>query len=66
MPASDTGGDDSLGNACSDGAFDNGGDRVHGSDNFLLELRGDVEFDLLEEVFGSAEAADDKDVLKIG
>jgi len=65
VTTSDTGGDDSLGDTGRDGAFDDGGDGVHGPDDFLLELGWDVEFDLLEEVFGSAEAANDEDVLKI-
>ncbi len=60
----DTGGDDSLGDAGCNGAFDDGGDGVHWPDDFLLELGWDVEFDLLEEVFGSAEAANDEDVLQ--
>lgn len=59
----DAGSDDALGDACGDGAFDNGRDAVHGSDDLVLELWRHVEFDLLEEVFGRAEAADDEDVL---
>jgi hypothetical protein len=51
MPASDTRCDDTLGNTSGDGTFNNGSDRVHGSDNLGLELRGNVELDLLEEVF---------------
>lgn len=66
VAARDTGGDDALGDAGGDGAFDDGGDRVHGSDDFGLELWGDVQFDLLEEVFGGAEATDDEDVLERG
>lgn len=66
VAAGDTGGDDALGDAGGDGAFDDGGDRVHGSDDFGLELWGDVQFDLLEEVFGGAEATDDEDVLERG
>lgn len=66
VAARDAGGDDALGDAGGDGAFDDGGDGVHGSDDFGLELRGDVEFDLLEEVFGGAEATDDEDVLEEG
>ena len=64
MAASYTGGDDALGDASCDSAFDDGSDRVHRADDFGLELWGYVEFDLLEEVFGSTEATDDKDVLK--
>ena len=55
--------DDALGDAGRDGALDDGRDGVHGPDDFGLELRGHVQFDLLEEVFGGAEAADDEDVL---
>lgn len=36
---------------------------VHGSNDFGLELRGNVKFDLLEQVFGSTETADYKDIL---
>ena len=64
MTASYTGGDDALGDTSCDGAFDDGSDRVHRANDFGLELWGYVEFDLLEEVFGSTEATDDKDVLK--
>jgi len=63
VPARDAVGDDALGDAGRHGALDDGGDRVHGADDFGLELWGNVEFDLLEEVFGGAEAANDKDVL---
>ncbi len=56
--------DDALGNTGCDGALDNGSDRVHGTNDFGLELRRDMEFNLLEEVFGGTEAADDKDVLE--
>lgn len=65
VATSDAGCDDPLGDTRRDGAFDDGGDGVHGPDDFLLELGWNVEFDLLEEVFGSAEAADDEDVLQI-
>lgn len=64
VATSDAGCDDPLGDTRRDGAFDDGGDRVHGPDDFLLELGRNVKSDLLEEVFGSAEAADDEDVLR--
>jgi hypothetical protein len=51
VPTGDTVGDDALGDTCCDGAFDDGGDTVHRTDDFGLELWRDVEFDLLEEVF---------------
>ena len=63
MAASHTGGDDSLGDTGCDGPFDNGGDRVHGANDLGLELWGNVELDLLEEVLRSTEAADDKNIL---
>lgn len=63
VAAGDAGRDDALCDAGCDCAFYDGGDRVHGSDDFGLELRRDVKFDLLEEVFGGAEAADYEDVL---
>lgn len=63
VPARDAVRDDALGDAGCDGAFDDGGYGVHGSHDFGLELGRDVEFDLLEEVFGGAETADHEDVL---
>ena len=51
MATSDTRGNDSLRNTGCDGALDDGSDGVHGPDYFLLELRWDVKFDLLEKVF---------------
>ena len=65
MPTSDAGRDDALGDTGRDGAFDDGRNGIHGADDFGLELRRDVEFDLLEEVLRSSEAADDKDILGI-
>ena len=44
-------GDDTLGNTSSDSTLHDGGDGVHGSDDLVLELRRDVQLDLLEEVF---------------
>lgn len=43
--------DDTLGNTSSDSTLDDGGDGVHGTDDLVLELRRDVQLDLLEEVF---------------
>ena len=57
MAAGDARRDDALGDAGRDGALDDGGHGVHGPDDALLELRRDVEFDLLEEVLGGAETA---------
>ena len=51
MSTGDTRCDDALGDTSSDGTLDNGGDRVHGADNLGLELRRNVKFDLLEQVF---------------
>ncbi len=64
MAASYTGGDDALSDTGGDSAFDDGCDGVHRANDFGLELWGNVELDLLEEVLGSTEAADDKDILK--
>ena len=64
VAASDSGGDDTLCDAGCDSTFDDSGDRVHGTDDLGLELRWDVEFDLLEEVFGGTEATHDEDVLE--
>lgn len=60
----DTVGDDSLGDTGGDGALDNGGDGVHGSDDLGLELRRDMQLDLLEEVLGGTETTDDQNVLQ--
>ena len=65
VTASNTGGDDALGDTSSDSTFDYSGDGIHRANNLGLELRGNVEFDLLEEVFGSTEATDNKDILKV-
>lgn len=64
MTASYTGGDDALGNTGSDSTFNDGSHGVHRANDFGLELWRNVEFDLLEEIFGSTEAADNKDILK--
>ena len=65
VTASYTGGDDAFGDTGSDGAFNDGGDGVHRANDLGLELRGNVEFDLLEEVFGSTEATDDENILEV-
>ena len=64
VAASYAGSDDALSDTGCDSAFDDGSDGVHRADYFRLELWGYVKFDLLEKVFGSAEATDDKDVLR--
>ncbi len=63
VAASYAGGNDSLGDTGCDGAFDDGSDGIHRSNDLGLELWGNVELDLLEEIFGSTEAPDDKDIL---
>ena len=63
MPTRNTVCDDTFGDTCCDGSFDDGGDGVHGTDDLGLELGWDVEFDLLEEVFGSTKSTDDEYVL---
>lgn len=50
VSAGDTGGNDTLCDTGGDGTFDDRGDRVHWSDDLVLELWWDVKFDLLEEV----------------
>ena len=50
MSTSDTGRDDTLCYSGCDGTFDDGGNRVHRTNDFGLELRGYMEFDLLEEI----------------
>lgn len=64
VAASYTGGDDALGDTGCDSTFDNGSDGIHRTNDFGLELWGNVELNLLKEVFGSTESADDKDILK--
>ena len=64
VATSDAGGDDTLGDTGCDGAFDDSGDGVHRADDLGLELGRDMEFDLLEEVFGGTEATHDEDVLQ--
>ena len=64
VPTGNTGSHHALGYTGGDGSLDDGSDGVHGTDYFGLELWGDVELDLLEEVFGGAEAADHEDVLE--
>ena len=56
--------DDTLRDTSRYRAFNDSCDRVHGADDFGLELWGDMELDLLEEVFGCAKTANDKDILK--
>jgi hypothetical protein len=64
MSTSDTMGDDTLSNTGSDGTLDNSSDRVHGSDNLGLELWWHVKLNLLEEILGSTETTNDKNVLQ--
>ena len=59
------GGNHTLCDTGCDGAFDDGGDGVHGAYDFGLELGGNVEFNLLEKVFKGAEATNDQDVLGV-
>ena len=63
VTASNAGCDDTLGDTGCDSAFDDGSDGIHRANDFCLELWRDVKLDLLEEVFRSTEAADDKDIL---
>lgn len=64
MPTCDTVCDNALSNTGCDGSFDNGSDRIHGSDNLGLKLWRDVELDLLEEVLGGTKTTNDKDILQ--
>jgi hypothetical protein len=65
MATSNTMCNDSLCDTSCDGTLDNGSDGVHRSNNLGLELRRDVEFDLLEEIFGSTESTNNENVLII-
>ena len=66
MSTGNTMGDHPFGNTSRDGALDDGGHRVHGSHDFGLELGRNMEFDLLEEVFGGAKSTHYQDVLESG
>ena len=59
VAARDTRGDHPLRDAGGDGALNDGGNGVHGPHHLRLELRRDVQLDLLEKIFGGAEAAND-------
>ena len=48
VSTSDSVGDDTLGDAGCDGALDDSGNGVHGADDLGLELRRNMELDLLE------------------
>lgn len=48
---------DALSDTCGNSAFDNGSHGVHRADDLVLELRRNVDFDLLEQVFRSSEAS---------
>ena len=63
MTASYAGGNDALCDAGGDSTFDNGGDGIHRTNDLGLELRGNVQFDLLEEVFRGTKAANDQNIL---
>ena len=63
VPARDPRRHHPLRDARCDGTFDDRGDGVHRPNDLGLELRRDVQLDLLEEVLRGAEAADDEDVL---
>jgi len=63
MPACDAVCDNALCDTGCDGTLDNGGNGVHGSDDFGLELWWHVKLDLLEKIFGGAKTSDDEDVL---
>lgn len=64
VAASYTGGDDALGDTGGDSTFNDGSHGVHRANDLGLELGWNVELDLLEEIFGSTETADNKDILK--
>ena len=64
VTTSHTRGNDTLSDASCHSSFDDGSDRVHGADDFRLELGRDMKFYLLEQIFRGAKAADDKDILK--
>lgn len=51
MSSGDTRRDDALGDTSGHGSLDNCGHGIHGSNNLVLELRWNVQFDLLEQVF---------------
>ena len=59
-----TGGNDTLSDSSCDGALDDSCDGIHGTDNFGLELRGHMEFDLLEEILRCSKTTDNKNALR--
>ena len=63
MASGDTGSDDTFSDTGGNCTLDNGSDGVHGTDYLGLELWWHVESDLLEQIFGSTETADDEDIL---
>ena len=63
VPAGDAGGDDAFSDTSGDCTLDNSSNRVHGTNYFRLELWWDVESDLLEQILGSTEAANHKNIL---
>lgn len=63
VSSSNTMRDDALGNASSDGTFDDCCHRVHRTHNLGLELGRHMELDLLEEIFRCTKTADDQHVL---
>jgi hypothetical protein len=65
MSAGDAVCDDTFCDTGGNGTFDNGGDRVHRTDDLGLELWGHVKFDLLEEVLRCTETTDYQDVLQL-
>ena len=58
-------GDDSFGDPRCDRAFDDGRHRIHGSNDLGLELRRDVQLDLLKEILGRAKSTDYQHILGI-
>ena len=63
MSTSDTVCDDALGDTGGDGTLDDGCHGIHWPYHLVLELRRHVQLDLLEEVFGCTETADNENVL---
>ena len=63
MPAGHTVCDNTLGDTCCHSTLDDGGYRIHRSNNLGLELWWNMQLNLLKQILRRAESADDQNVL---
>src|SRR6187402_3394106 len=64
MTTSHAGCDHPLSDTSSNGTLNDSGNGIHRSDNLGLELRWDMEFDLLEKIFGCTKTTNHEDILE--